>query len=111
MKLALNFVECSVPQSWRDDHRRRGGRGLWRYKAAIHDGELRIVVAQEPWDDSGRCKAHVSASIGKPGAIEPFRRPTDDEMAAVRELWSMVKLEEDNNEPDGEMVRHLWEQS
>lgn len=106
--MALVFYAANVPAALLALHEALGSRDLARHMATVHDGELRVQSAREPLDVSGRLFTHVSVTVGKPGGLQPHRRPTDEEMRAVREgLFSLVEFEEDNG--DDPNIRHLWE--
>lgn len=114
-KLVVTFAELSLPPELKRDHFLRGGAEIRRYVAAVRDGTVRVMVGKEPAgkllaDGSREQITHVSASVGRDSRLitHPFRRPTDDEMDAIKEgLFSLLKFEEDkSNDP---CVRHLWE--
>jgi hypothetical protein len=106
--VTLRFHDCLIPAETRAAHINAGGRGLCRKMAKVPDGELRLMAGEEPLADGDALTLHVSASVGKPGVIPAFRRPSDAEMDAVRSLWPDVTFEEDNGAGRGEKVRHLW---
>lgn len=110
-KLALAFTEIPTPDYIRRDHTLRGGAGLWRYVANVRDGVLRVMVGKEPAGPKEEIITHVSASVGTSERLisPPFRRPTNEEMAAIKEgLFSLLKFNEENSGADP-CCRHLWE--
>lgn len=91
--LALNFYETVIPHAERARHAKAGVTRVHGYAADVSDGQLRVLTSYDPTEPF-TWEHHVSASVGKPGAIGSFRRPTDDEMAAVKSLWSLEQFEE-----------------
>lgn len=104
----LKFYDAIVPPDLKADHAKRGGRSLRRLVADIHDGELRIMVGYENWEGD-QFALHVSVSVGKPFHIGSFRRPTDEELEAVKQFWPRIAFEEDNDGATSPNIRHLWQ--
>ena len=112
-----SFFACRVPELLRRNYELLGGRSLARFAASVRDGLLRVQFGYEPAGRQGGLLLHVSLSVGKTGDLHPFRRPTDDEVEAVkRGLWSLVQFEESRGAVDlaeepsqHPHVRHLWE--
>jgi len=104
--LALNFYETVIPPAERACYAAAGAIRVHGYAATVHDGQLRVLTSYDPTEPGVR-EHHVSVSVGKPGKIGSFRRPTDDEIEAVKSLWSREQFEE--IETEHPHVRHLWE--
>lgn len=110
----LNFYNVAVPAEMAADHAKQGGQGLWRIAADLpHLEQLRVMVGKEPIEfpvETSPYKLHLSASVGKIGAIEPCRRPTDEELATVLKLWAgKIDFKEESEITHDPMVRHCWE--
>jgi hypothetical protein len=108
---SVNFEEIGVPADLAADHKQRGGAELRRHTAAVADGVLRVMSGKEPIGRLGPPLLHVSVSVGVSAmlACPPSRRPTDEEMRAVRSLFPEADLEEDNDCGSDPMIRHLWQ--
>jgi hypothetical protein len=106
MSLALSFRRINTPREWLERYALDGGRCLARYVADLADGQLRLMVAQEPAGKGGRRLTHVSLSVGR-GNGPPHRRPSDEESQAALSLFPLVEFDE--MPTDHPQFRHFWE--
>lgn len=113
-ELKLKWRRIPLSEEFVRESEETGTHELVAVVGIVHDGEMRVIMAREQLLPT-KSYFHASASIGKPGEKGPFRRPTDEEMAAVRGLIHGVEMIEDDDvdkalttDPTGNLLRHLW---
>lgn len=104
MKLA--FSAGIVPATYAADAAVVGSLDLARHIADTDDGEVRVTSSKDILPILGYT-LHVSISVGKPGTLNAFRKPTEDEVQQVLALWPGAKFEEDVSQTY--IARHYWE--
>lgn len=106
--MTITFQRLKVPRFLKDDHAKRGGVELRRYRADVQDGVLRAMVAREPAGKNGTLIWHISLTVAANGDIgpPPLRPPTAGELHAASGLLPGVEFEQYSGNP---LARHLWE--
>lgn len=111
----MNSVfEELVPEKWfDDDHRRKGGRNLRMFVAAVPGGFLRVLLADEPMrlNPPRDYERHLSLSFAErqDRHTTPTRRPTAEEVRDTLDFFSAYgEFAPDGFDGPEKMVLNFW---